>query len=83
MEYDGSDSEEYDESSESEDLPPPASCLNCTNELEHFQQICPVGHGLGKESNLEVRKSLYHVEFINKGDKLPDPLHFLDTLFVF
>lgn len=42
LEYDGEDSEEYDESSESEDLPPPTSCKNCTTELEQLQQICLV-----------------------------------------
>ena len=43
MEYDGVESEEsYDESSESEDLPAPMSCRNCTNELEPYQQICTV-----------------------------------------
>ena len=43
LEYDGAESEEsYDESSESEDLPAPMSCRNCTSELEPYQQICTV-----------------------------------------
>lgn len=43
LDYDGSESEDsYEESSDSEDLTAVSSCRNCTNELDAFQQNCPV-----------------------------------------